>query len=376
MGKSWVVLSLFGKGTEMGLVLLASALPVAFFSIYAGVYADRNNPRVVLLLTQVVLFFCALLLGVLAYFGVLEFWHLIVLGVFEGLAIAFDAPAFQVLLPRLVGRENLQQTLALNSSSFHLSRILGPALAGILLAAMGVSAIFILNAVSFLLVCYTVYTFKHIKAYDHVSITKSAFKEFTSFLSSNPFFVRILLQFLLVMTFIFPHTFTTLRLLVTERFHLDAQGFGIALTGPGLGAFLGSTLMVVLKPEKPYSLFPWGLSGIVVFASLMLFCNSFWWMNVLLVFYTFSLFLYLSSLLVSLQLMTENHLRGRLSAVTTLAFGAWAPLWSALWGWSSDKSSPHDVFGSTGLIFLTLSIVLLFFGNKISASKKLVDCPK
>ena len=371
MGKSWLVLSLFGRGKEMGFLMIASAIPVACLGVYAGTYADKNNSKKILTFTQFALFFTALLLAIFSYFGLLKFWQLVMIAFIEGLCIAFDAPAFQVILPRIVGKENLQQTLALNSSSFHFSRIIGPAIGGLLLAAFNVSSIFFINALSFLAVSLTIMSLKNINATPATLKADASFKDFIKFLWNHTFFAKVLVQFLIVMTFIFPHTFTTLRLLVTERFHLDGHGFGILLTGPGLGAFLGSTLLVIIKPEKPYQLFPWGLCGIIVFGFLILGCQDFWTMNALLMFYTLSLFLYLSSLLVSLQITTDHSLRGRLGALVTMVFAAWAPLWSAAWGWCSDHYGSANVFTATGIAFISLSLVVISFWKRFFKSMHL-----
>jgi MFS family permease len=371
MGKSWLVLSLFGRGKEMGMLMIASAIPVACFGIYAGTYADKNNSKRILTVTQFALFGTALLLAVFSWFGILKFWQMIMIAFIEGLCIAFDAPAFQVILPRIVGKENLQQTLALNSSSFHLSRIIGPAIGGLLLSMFNVSSIFFINALSFLAVSLTILSFKKVNAAPANHKNNASFKDFIKFLWGHTFFAKVLVQFLIVMTFIFPHTFTTMRLLVTERFHLDGHGFGLLLTGPGLGAFLGSTLLVIVKPQKPYQLFPWGLCGIVVFGSLILVCNDFWTMNALLMFYTLSLFLYLSSLLVSLQITTDHSLRGRLGALVTMVFAAWSPLWSAVWGWCSDHFGSPNVFTATGLVFLFLSLLVMSFWKRFFNSLSL-----
>ncbi len=376
MGKSWLVLSLFGRGKEMGMLMIASAIPVACLGVYSGTYADKNNSKKILTVTQFALFFTALLLAVFSYLGILKFWQMLMIAFIEGLCIAFDAPAFQVILPRIVGKENLQQTLALNSSSFHLSRIIGPAIGGLLLAAFNVSSIFFINALSFLAVSITIMSLKKINATPATHKSDASFKDFIKFLWGHAFFSKVLVQFLIVMTFIFPHTFTTMRLLVTERFHLDGHGFGILLTGPGLGAFLGSTLLVIVKPEKPYQLFPWGLCGIVIFGSLILGCNDFWTMNALLMFYTLSLFLYLSSLLVSLQITTDHSLRGRLGALVTMVFAAWSPLWSAVWGWCSDHFGSPNVFTATGIVFLFLSLLVVSFWKRFFTSLSLEPSAK
>ena len=376
MGKSWLVLSLFGRGKEMGMLMIASAIPVACLGVYSGTYADKNNSKKILTVTQFALFFTALLLAVFSYLGILKFWQMLMIAFIEGLCIAFDAPAFQVILPRIVGKENLQQTLALNSSSFHLSRIIGPAIGGLLLAAFNVSSIFFINALSFLAVSITIMSLKKINATPATHKSDASFKDFIKFLWGHAFFSKVLVQFLIVMTFIFPHTFTTMRLLVTERFHLDGHGFGILLTGPGLGAFLGSTLLVIVKPEKPYQLFPWGLCGIVIFGSLILGCNDFWTMNALLMFYTLSLFLYLSSLLVSLQITTDHSLRGRLGALVSMVFAAWSPLWSAVWGWCSDHFGSPNVFTATGIVFLFLSLLVVSFWKRFFTSLSLEPSAK
>lgn len=373
MGKSWLVLSQFGKGKEMAILLFASALPVALLSVFAGSIADKGSPKKILVATQFLLFVSALLLSIMAWLGHLEFWHLVGIAILEGVCIAFDVPAFQVILPRLVGRENLQQTLALNSSAFHLSRVLGPAIGGLILAAFGVAAIFLFNSLSFLLVTYTVMKFKNLTRLerDPSAMIVGNFKDFIKFLWGHAFFARILLQFLLVMTFVFPHIFSTLRILITERFALDAEGFGILLTGPGFGAFLGSTILVVTKPAKPYNLFPYGLAGIVIFGFALVYCHNFWWMNFLLMFFTLSLFLYLSSLLVSLQIMIDHSFRGRFSALVTLAFGAWAPATSALWGWLSDHFGSASIFSFTLICFLALSLLLLQLWDRFFPAKSL-----
>jgi hypothetical protein len=129
--------------------------------------------------------------------------------------------------------------------------------------------------------------------------------------------------------------------------------------------------MVVAKPAKPYSLFPYGLTGIILFGFILVFCKNFWWMNVLLTLYTLSLFLYLSSLLVSLQLMIDHSFRGRLAAMVTLAFGAWAPMWSAIWGWSTDHFGATEIFASTLICFLIFSLLLLQFWEKFFPAKAL-----
>jgi MFS family permease len=148
---SWLVLTdLHGGGTDVGLLAAAQFLPTLIFGAWAGVLADRRDVLRLLLVTQSTLFVLATLMAVLKFTDRLELWSVFALVGLQGLATAFDNPARQALLGEVVGPELVPNAIALNSAGFNSARIIGPALAGLLIEGAGTRACFSLNAVSYL----------------------------------------------------------------------------------------------------------------------------------------------------------------------------------------------------------------------------------
>src|SRR5437588_7121341 len=155
IGQAWLVLELTHSAWQLGLVGALQSLPVLLFSIFGGVFADRWPKRRVLLVTQAAAMIQALLLWTLIATGTIQLWHLYVLALLLGLADSLDHPTRQAFVIELVGREDLPNAVALNASLSQMTRIVGPGLAGIIIAASSVTMLFLLNALSFLavLVC-------------------------------------------------------------------------------------------------------------------------------------------------------------------------------------------------------------------------------
>lgn len=152
VAQSWLVYALTGSPFYLGLVSFVSALPVLFLSLWAGIVVDRVPRRNLLVVTQSTMMALALALSFLAFQGWVRPWHVLALAFLLGLANTFDAPARQAFVVEMVGREDLMNAIALNSALFNAARIVGPALAGIVLAALGPAWCFLLNGISFLAV--------------------------------------------------------------------------------------------------------------------------------------------------------------------------------------------------------------------------------
>lgn len=149
-----VVLSLWNSAFALGAVNFANALPSLVVMLFGGVLADRMEKRRILLVTQIVMALAAVVVGVLIFADGLQFWMIIVATAVIGVAFGYDMPAYQAFLPELVPPEKIQQVVALNSSTFHGSRIVGPALAGLVVATLGIAAAYFINAASFLAVIF------------------------------------------------------------------------------------------------------------------------------------------------------------------------------------------------------------------------------
>jgi MFS family permease len=154
VAQSWLVLQL--AGDNAGLMLgLTSALqfgPVLLFSALGGALADRLPKRNVLLVTQSCMMACAVILGLIQTLGVIQIWHVLVMAALLGTANAIDMPTRQAFVVELVGKDDLMNSIALNSTVFNAARIIGPAIAGLLIAGVGVVVCYYLNAVSYLAV--------------------------------------------------------------------------------------------------------------------------------------------------------------------------------------------------------------------------------
>lgn len=152
VAQSWLVLDLTDSAFWVGLIDALGSLPVLLFTLYAGVLADRVPRRPMVMITQTGAMTAALALAALTLTGVVQLWHIVVLAALLGTANAFDIPARHALMVDMVGKDDLTNAVALNSSAFNGTRIVGPAIAGVLIAAAGVGICFLLNGLSYLAV--------------------------------------------------------------------------------------------------------------------------------------------------------------------------------------------------------------------------------
>lgn len=152
IAQNWLVYQLTGSARDLGLVNFVGAIPLVPLTLYAGAIADRFSKRRIIFLMQAAMMVLAFILAALCWTGVVRVWHVLVLAFLLGAAQALDTPARQAFVIELVGKEDLSNAIALNSGIFHGARVIGPAVAGILVAFVGISGTFFLNGVSFLAV--------------------------------------------------------------------------------------------------------------------------------------------------------------------------------------------------------------------------------
>ena len=150
VAQDWLVLTLSGgNGFAVGIVMALQFGPTLFLSVWGGVLADRYDKRKLLMITQVFAAVCGLVLGVLDVGGMVELWHVYVIAFILGCSSAIDAPVRQSFTIEMVGKETLANAIALNSMTFNMARIVGPAVSGVLITLVGTGWVFLINAVSF-----------------------------------------------------------------------------------------------------------------------------------------------------------------------------------------------------------------------------------
>ncbi len=152
IAQNWLVYQLTGSAWDLGLVNFVGAIPLVPLTLHAGAIADRFSKRRIIFLTQAAMMALAFILAILCATGMVRLWHVIGLAFLLGAAQAIDTPARQAFVIELVGREDLANAIALNSGTFHGARVIGPAVAGVLVATIGISGAFFLNGASFLAV--------------------------------------------------------------------------------------------------------------------------------------------------------------------------------------------------------------------------------
>jgi MFS family permease len=152
VAQAWLVYELTRSAFALGVVGFATRLPVIFLSLFAGVLADRMDKRKILITSQVIAMIQAVVLAVLTLTGVVRFWHVALLGAVLGATQSFDAPTRHSFFKEMVGQKDLMNAIALNSTAFNMARLVGPAIAGVLIYTIGIAGCFVVNALSFVAV--------------------------------------------------------------------------------------------------------------------------------------------------------------------------------------------------------------------------------
>ena len=249
VAQDWLVLSLPGTGgTELGITTGLQFLPMLLLSPYAGVIADRVPKRTLLQLTQLSMAASAFLLGLLAVSGHAQVWQVYVLAFLFGVGAAFDGPARQSFVSEMVGREDLTNAVGLNSASFNLARLMGPAAAGLLIAALGGGAVaagwvILINAVSYLAVILQLRRMDPglLHTAELRGRTPGALLEGVRYVGSQPKMILILVLVFFAGTFGMNFQITS-ALMATQVYGKGASEFGILGSAVAIGSLTGALL--------------------------------------------------------------------------------------------------------------------------------------
>ena len=245
--QDWLVLTQLThhSGTAVGIVMALQFGPQLLWLPWTGVAADWYNQRKLLIATQTAMGVLALALGLLTVLGLVRLWHVYAFAFLFGSAAAFDAPVRQTFVAELVGDEDLPNAVALNSTSFNGARMIGPAVAGLLIAGIGTGWAFVANGVSFLAVLVALVMLRtgELRPHQRAHRSKGGFGEALRYVRRRPDLKTILAMLFLIGTFglNFPIFISTMAVRV---FHSDARGYGILSSimavGSLSGAFLGA----------------------------------------------------------------------------------------------------------------------------------------
>jgi MFS family permease len=244
--QSWLVYQLTNSAFALGLVTTLQFLPVMLFSLFGGVIADRVHKRNLMVITQSAFLIQATVFGVLVGTGVIQIWHIYILAIVQGVINAIDNPVRQALPVELVGHSDVSNAVALNSMLFNAGRIVGPAVAGIIIASAGIAPALYINAASFVAVIVALLMMNPAQFVNHATRPRQhvvhELGEGLSYARRTPTVITILLVIGGIGTFGYNFS-TVLPLLAGFVMHTDATGFGALSTALGIGSFIGATFV-------------------------------------------------------------------------------------------------------------------------------------
>ncbi|MEO0335202.1 MAG: MFS transporter [Pseudomonadota bacterium] len=364
LARAWIVVEMFGKAGALGTLLLATAIPSMIFILYGGVLVDRVDVKRVFMFTSFFLAMASLTLAGITEFSNIQFWHLLIFGVIEGLIMAFQSPAFHTLTVRLVPREDFQQALALNSINFHLGRTLGPLLAGLLMAWQGPAAVFLFDGVTYCLLLTILLSLRLQPSSRSTEAQQespwTSLKQGLHYLWKKPFMRYKVLQLLGAISIIFPVIIVIFRTYVTEKFQLTSEQFGYVFTWPAMGSALGSLSLTVIKPDKPLRLLILGVPGTALSLAAIPMAADLLTTCVLMSICGLAVYLSFVSLTMSLHLDVAEDYRGRMSSIIGMGFLSLGPLMSFPVGFFADWVGFELSVYITSVTYLIFSALLAF----------------
>jgi MFS family permease len=370
VAQSWLIVTMTGSSSAffLGLDSFLGELPLLLFTMIGGVFADRRDRRHMILMSQITQMLVAVVLAVLIDTGRIHMAHVLALSFIAGCARAFGGPAYQSLLPTLVGREHLPNAIALNSIQFDLARVVGPIVAGVALAAFGMVACFGLNAISFLFVIAAILALRDV----HVPpmATESMIDQFKGglrFVQGSPRLITVMALGFIAACLGQP-LLTLLPVITRDVFHQDVGFYTRLMTFSGAGAVTGALVVAWLGNSKHM--------GRMLLISLALFGTMMVGFAMSRTFYPSALILFTAGLLLVMcfslttslaQLLAPPELRGRVVSIYLVAFLGGSPIGALATGWLVTQvgSAPAVlILNGTALTLVALYFLVRGHGLK------------
>ncbi len=358
--QSWLIYELTLSPLTLGVLSFASQLPTLIFSLFAGVLADRVNKRSALILTQSLAMIQAFVLAALVLSGRIQAWQVIALALVLGIINAFDNPIRQSFIPELVPRTDMMNAIALGASAFNGARIVGPALGGAIVAAIGAGGAFFLNALSFLAVLIGLLMMRVTPRPPRAQRDSmwTSLREGVGYIRDDRNVLTLLLMAMMVGIFGMPYA-TLMPVMAADVLGLGAGGYGLLLSATGVGALAGALMLASLGDFQHkgwlVTVGDWAFPLTLLLFSVS---RSLWVSVVVLA--GLGLFLIIRNATTNtlLQTAVPDHLRGRVISVYMLMFIGMTPLGALLTGWLAQRfSAPTALQVGALALFLSAAAV-------------------
>jgi MFS family permease len=358
VAESWLVFRLTGSSALLGVTSFCTLIPVFLFATIGGAAADRLNRHRIIVVTQTLSLIFPTILGVLTITGHVRVWHVFVLATCLGIVNAFDVPARQSFLVDMVGREDLMNAIALNSSMVNGARAIGPAIGGLLVASVGEGWCFLLNGASYLAVIGGLLLMR-VPPHERHPAPRSAISDM---LEGFRFVVRTApIHTLLILCGIssfagMPYS-VLMPVFAESILRAGPSGLGILMAAAGVGA-LGGALALVSR-HSVRGLGRWVAVSAAAFGIALIgfsLSRTFWLSTLLLVPVGVSMIVQLASANTLIQAMVPNALRGRVMALYSMMFMGMAPFGSLFAGWLAERVGAPITVAAGGLVCLVAAI--------------------
>jgi MFS family permease len=363
IAQDWLVLTVLTHrdASAVGIVMSLQFAPQLLLVPWTGLAADRFNQRKLLMITQATMGVLALALGVLTIEGVIRLWHVYVFAFLFGCAAAVDAPVRQTFVAELVGDEHLPSAVALNSTSFNAARMIGPAVAGFVIADVGTGWAFLVNGISFaaVLISMSLFRVSELRPSARAARVPGGFMEGFRYVWRRPDLRAIMFMLFLIGTFglNFPIFTSTMAVKV---FHTDAKGFGLLSSIMAVGTISGALLAAGREKPRFSSL----LIAALVFGigcTLAALSPGYWWFAGSLVLIGVAALTLTNTTNSMMQLSAEPAMRGRVMSLRLAVALGGTPIGAPIVGWVANHFGPRWGLGVGAASGFTAALVAVGF---------------
>lgn len=363
IAQPWLAYTLTNSPFLLSLIGIVQFTPMLIFSLFAGVIIDKFSKKKILLFTQTASLVITLVLAILVWTGKIQYWHILIMATILGIVNTIDMPSRQSIIIELVGKEDLMNAIALNSMVFNLARIVGPAIAGIVMGYAGIAVCFFANSISFAAVVVGLFFIKiNVVKREEAKETRilAEIKDGLKYIYRKKVLLHTILILAIVGTFV-PNFNVLVPVFAKEILNQGEAGFGLLMSFMGFGSFLGAMCVAALSKSGPKKFIIYFVPLIVAMLLIATgYTNIYLLTGIFLALTGFFFICFTSSANSTLQLNSKNEYRGRVMSVYTLVFAGSTPFGNLYAGLFAEHFNARVGFAACGGIIILLMIPLLF----------------
>jgi MFS family permease len=328
MAQGWVMATLTTSAFALGMLTFVGALPGIFLAMPAGSLADRFDKRVILQICQAAQILGACAVGFLVHSGHLQLWHMLVVGLLLGIVTAVEMPAASAIVPELVDKKDIFRAIAFDRATFHGTRLIGPALAGICVAKLGAASAFFINAFTFvaLMIALASLPPRPLGTAEEEEARHGGFKEGLAYVRSDAPTLGMISLIAITTTLIFPLLMVLMPIYTKHILHVGPEAFGVLMGLSGVGSLVGTIGLLTVAPgQRPRRM---AIAAAIITVALFLVsqATTLWVAAGSVAFLTVGISTLVGLANTTVQERAPDYIRGRVSAVAGLAFFGIMPI--------------------------------------------------